>query len=189
MTPPPISPAANTAGGAQYGPAMPAGGLSPSRSLPAQAAARQCCSAARARGTTSRPRPRARGPVRARVQFPAGTDDTTSDAREFLATPSFLGKLASRRWKNPPVGFPLRSVCDSRSFRCRQKGSSRGVADNFRSARSSAAQRLNRLEGGRASRWIPAEGDAKARGESDRGYNSRRLYENRPAEGSGDEPG
>jgi hypothetical protein len=94
MTPSPVSPAANTAGGAQYGPAMPAGGLSPSTgSLPARAAARRCCSAARARGTTSRRRPRARGPVGARVQFPAGTDDTTSDAREFLAPRHFWEKI------------------------------------------------------------------------------------------------
>src|ERR1700722_10328663 len=100
----------------------------------------------------------------------------------------FVKKLASRRWKTPQS--------DSSSFGMRfafvpalPKESSRGVADNFRSARSSAAQRLNRLEGGRATRGVPAEGDAEACGEEDRGYNSRRLDENGPFEGSGDEPG
>jgi hypothetical protein len=41
----------------------------------------------------SRRRPRARGPEGARVQFPAGTDDTTSDAREFLAPRHFWEKI------------------------------------------------------------------------------------------------
>jgi hypothetical protein len=35
------------------------------------------------------------GPVGARVQFPAGTDDTTSDAREFLP-PRIARKRPSR---------------------------------------------------------------------------------------------
>ena len=191
MTPPPISPAGNTAGRAQYGPAMPARGLSPSTcSLPAQAAARRCCSAARAcNDETSRRRPRARGPGGSSRAVSGRTDDTISDAPEFLAPPHFCQKLASRRWRSVPSRIPLRSVCESLSFRCRQEGSSRGVGDNFRSPRSSAAQRLNRLEGGRATRGVPAEGDAKACGEKDRGYNSRRLDENGPSEGSGDEPG